>query len=38
MLIPIWILVGANLYFGLDTDLSVGVAMRAASALTGGAG
>jgi multicomponent Na+:H+ antiporter subunit D len=38
MLIPIWILVAANLYFGLYTDVSVGVAMRAAGALTGGAG
>ena len=38
MLIPIWILVAANFYFGLYTDFSVGTAMRAASALLGGGG
>jgi multicomponent Na+:H+ antiporter subunit D len=37
MLIPIWVLVGANFYFGINTDLSVGTAMAAAKALIGGA-
>ncbi len=36
MLIPTWALVVANVYFGLDTRLSVGVAARAAKALMGG--
>ncbi|MGB5200257.1 MAG: monovalent cation/H+ antiporter subunit D family protein [Sedimenticolaceae bacterium] len=35
MLIPIWILVGANIYFGLYTEVSVGVASRAAAQLMG---
>ena len=35
---PVWILVGANLYFGVDTDLSVGVAREAAGMLLGGGG
>lgn len=38
MLIPMWTLVAANVYFGIHTDLSVGLASRAAAALTGGAG
>ncbi len=38
MLIPVWLLVGANLYFGLFTEVSVGVASRAASYLMGGGG
>jgi multicomponent Na+:H+ antiporter subunit D len=29
MLLPIWILVAANVYFGFDTDFTVGVAQRA---------
>ncbi len=33
LLAPTWILVFANIYFGLDTDLTVGVAGRAAQAL-----
>lgn len=33
LLIPIWILVFANVYFGLDTNLSVGVAEQAAEVL-----
>lgn len=36
MLIPTWILIGANVYFGIDTSLSIGVAERAAQALLGG--
>ena len=34
-LIPIWILVIANIYFGLDTDLTVGVSKLAAESLYG---
>ncbi len=37
LLVPIWILVGANLYFGLRTDLTAGIARRAVSTLIGGA-
>ncbi len=33
MLIPLWTLVAANVYFGLDTDLTVNLATRAAEAL-----
>jgi len=33
MLIPVWILVGANIYFGVYTEVSVGVASRAAAQL-----
>jgi len=36
MLGPLWILVIANIYFGIHTDLSVGMASHAASILTGG--
>ena len=35
MLVPTWILIGANLYFGLDTSLTSGVAQRAAETLLG---
>ena len=35
MLLPIWILVGANLYFGVYTEVSVGVAQQAARMLLG---
>ena len=35
MLIPIWVLVLANIYFGIDTDLTVGMAQRATAALLG---
>jgi multicomponent Na+:H+ antiporter subunit D len=34
-LIPVWLLVGANIYFGLDTTLTVGVSEAAAAALFG---
>ena len=37
LLLPTWALVLANLYFGVDTRLTVGVAQRAAVALFGGA-
>jgi multicomponent Na+:H+ antiporter subunit D len=37
LLIPTWILVGANIYFGIDTRLTVGVAEKAALLLLGGA-
>ena len=33
MLIPTWVLIGASIYFGIHTDLSVGVARRAAQML-----
>ncbi len=33
MLIPLWILIGANLYFGIETSASVGVAEEAAKFL-----
>ena len=35
LLVPTWALVFANLYFGLDTDLTVGVAEKAAAILMG---
>ena len=35
LLIPIWVLVVANLYFGLDATLTTGVATRAAEILLG---
>ncbi len=38
LLAPTWLLAGANLYFGLDTRLSAGVAGEAARALLGGPG
>jgi multicomponent Na+:H+ antiporter subunit D len=36
MLIPTWVLIGASIYFGIDTTLTVGVARRAAALLIGG--
>ncbi len=38
MLVPLWLLVIANVYFGVQTDVSVGLARQAAAVLTGGAG
>jgi multicomponent Na+:H+ antiporter subunit D len=35
LLIPVWILVGANVYFGIDTRLSVEIATAAAQSLFG---
>jgi len=35
MLIPIWILIAANVYFGINTDLTVDIASRAAAVLLG---
>jgi multicomponent Na+:H+ antiporter subunit D len=35
LLVPIWVLVAANLWFGVDTRFSVGIAARAAEALLG---
>ena len=35
MLIPVWLLIAANIYFGIDTDLTVDVAERAARSLLG---
>ncbi len=36
MLLPIWLLVAANIYFGVYTDLSVGIALQATAVLLGG--
>mgnify|MGYP001128182122 CR=1 FL=1 len=36
ILLPTWLLVAANFYFGIDTTLSVGVASEAAQMLLGG--
>jgi multicomponent Na+:H+ antiporter subunit D len=38
MLLPVWILVLANLYFGIDTRLTLGVADQTARLLLGVAG
>jgi len=38
MLAPLWILVAANIYFGIHTELTVGLATQATSALIGGGG
>ncbi len=35
MLIPTWILIGASIYFGIHTSLTLGVAQRAAQLLLG---
>jgi multicomponent Na+:H+ antiporter subunit D len=37
MLVPVWILIGATVVFGLWTPLSLGVARKAAEVLLGGA-
>ncbi len=37
MLVPMWVLVAANIYFGVDTDLTIRLASLAAEALLGGA-
>ncbi|NIX03189.1 MAG: monovalent cation/H+ antiporter subunit D family protein, partial [Gammaproteobacteria bacterium] len=36
LLVPTWLLIAANLYFGIDTSLTAGVAGRAAAALLAG--
>lgn len=36
MLIPIWILIGLSIYFGIDTSFTADVATRAAASLLGG--
>ncbi len=38
LLLPTWALIGANVYFGINTELTVGVAHRAAEWLIGGGG
>jgi multicomponent Na+:H+ antiporter subunit D len=35
MLIPIWIMVGSNFYFGINTNFTISVAMKAAKSLIG---
>ena len=37
LLLPTWVLVAANIWFGIDTRLSAGTAMQAARYLVGGA-
>jgi multicomponent Na+:H+ antiporter subunit D len=37
LLLPTWILIGANFWFGIDTRVTVGIAARAAAMLTGAA-
>jgi multicomponent Na+:H+ antiporter subunit D len=37
MLLPLWLLVGANLYFGIDAEHTAEIAAGAAAALIGGA-
>ena len=37
LLLPTWLLILANVFFGINTDLTVGVAQRAAQVLMGGA-
>jgi len=36
LLIPVWVLIAANFYFGLDTRLTVGIAEQAVLQLMGG--
>ena len=38
LLVPTWTLTAANVYFGIETSVSVGVAQRAAQTLLGSAG
>lgn len=35
LLIPTWLLIGASIYFGIQTEMSVGVATRASQVLVG---
>ena len=35
MLVPTWILIAANVYFGIDTSLTSGIARRAAESFLG---
>ena len=35
MLIPIWVMVGSNFYFGLNTNFTISAAMKAATSLIG---
>lgn len=37
LLLPMWILIAANFWFGIDTDLTLGTATRGAQVLLGGA-
>ena len=36
MLIPIWVMVGSNFYFGINTNFTIAVAVKAAKSLIGG--
>ena len=35
MLVPVWILIAANIFFGINTELTLDVASRAAGVLLG---
>lgn len=35
MLVPLWLLAGASMYFGIDTSVNAGIAARAAAAVLG---
>jgi multicomponent Na+:H+ antiporter subunit D len=35
MLIPIWVMVGSNFYFGINTDFTISIATKAAKSLIG---
>ncbi|MBF0589626.1 MAG: monovalent cation/H+ antiporter subunit D family protein [Magnetococcales bacterium] len=37
LVLPVWVLAAANIWFGIHTDLSLGIATRASAALLGGA-
>src|SRR5690606_12247444 len=37
LLLPTWLLIGASVYFGINTELTIGVATRAAEVLMGAA-
>ena len=37
MLVPIWLLAGATVFFGIDAGLTAGIAGKAAALLIGGA-
>jgi hypothetical protein len=35
MLVPIWVLVGSNFYFGINTNFTISIATKAANSLIG---
>jgi multicomponent Na+:H+ antiporter subunit D len=38
MLVPMWVLAGATVVFGVDADLTAGIAAKAAAVLLGSGG